>query len=680
MLPRLDRLAFGADYYPEQWPEEVWKQDVRLMQEAGVNLLSVGIFSWALVEHAPGDFHFEWLDRVMDLLAEAGIKAALATPTAGPPAWFIAKYPQARPVTADGRVLGIGARESYCPSSPEFRDAAARVTGAFAERYRDHSALAVWHSHNEYGAHVKTCYCDRSTEAFRDWLANRYGTLEELNEAWGTTFWSQRYFAWSEIQTPRIAPMPVNSAQKLDFMRFTTDEYLACYLLERDILRAATPDVPVTTNLMAGAHNAMDYWRWAPEMDLIGSTNYLMAEQPRNHLGLSLSGDLSRSFAYGRPWLLMEHSTGAVNWQNRNIAKLPGQMRCNSLTHIARGADGVMFFQWRASRFGSEKFHSAMIPQAGTDSALWRDVVALGNDVRALGEVRGTRVKADVAVVFDYESWWAMEFEDKPIADLAYGDGMQAFYEALWNQNLTVDFVKATDELGHYPLVLLPSLYLLSREGTENLTRYAEAGGTLLVSYFSGIVDENDRIHEGPFPGGLRDVLGLTTEEFHPLYVDQTVDIDGSFRGDYWSERVVLRGAESVLAFRGGPDQGHPALTRNTVGNGAAWYLATRLDPAALERVLNLVREQSPAIPHRPEIPAQVESVTRVGDGVSYRFLINHGTAAAAVPAVGTDLLSGERYEGSVLLQPFGVVVLRTPEPVGTGDTHRKDAAEASSR
>ncbi|MFJ4622463.1 beta-galactosidase [Streptomyces sp. NPDC088812] len=662
MLPRLDRLAFGADYYPEQWPQEVWEQDVKLMHEAGVNLLSVGIFSWALLERAPGDFDFGWLDRVMDLLADADIKVALATPTAGPPAWLFTRYPQARPQTSDGTTLGIGARESFCPSSPEYREAAARIARALAERYRDHPALAVWHVNNEYGSHAGRCYCDQSAEAFRTWLRRRHGTLDALNEAWGTQFWGQRYYEWAEIQAPRVAPMPVNPAQRLDFARFTSDEYLACYQMERDILSAVTPDVPVTTNFMAGNCKNIDYWRWMPEMDLVGNSNYLMGEQPDNHLGLSLAGDLSRSFAQGRPWLLMEHSTGAVNWQPRNIAKLPGQMRRNSLAHIARGADGVMFFQWRASLFGNEKFHSAMVPQAGTETELWRDVRALGADVRALSEVRDSRVRADVAVVFDYPSWWAMEYEDKPTGGLNYMERVRAFYEALWKTHLTVDFVQATDDLSGYPLVVLPSLYLLSQRGSLNLRSYVESGGTLLVSYFSGIVDENDRIHEGPFPGGLRQTLGLITEEFHPLHTDQAVDVGGCLQGDLWSERVILQGADSVLHFGSGPDQGYPALTRNALGDGSAWYLATRLDPAALIQVLALVREHSPRIAQRPELPGHVESVVRASADAEYRFLINHHIAHAVdVPGTGFDLLTGTQYDGTVRLAPSAVVVLRTP-------------------
>ena len=337
------------------------------------------------------------------------------------------------------------------PSSPDYRRAATRIAGALAERYGDHPALALWHVHNEYGSHVGPCFCETSADAFRVWLRERYGTLDALNDAWGTTFWGQRYHAWGEITAPVRAPMPVNPTQQLDFMRFSSAEYLACYRLERDALRAHTADVPVTTNFMTTNCRHMDYWTWAGEVDLVTLCHYLIAEDPDNHLHLAMTADLTRGLAGRRPWLLLEHSTGAVNWQRRNLAKAPGEMRRNSLTHVSRGSDGAMFFQWRASRFGAEKFHSAMVPHAGTDSRLWREVVALGADVAALGEVQGSTVRADVAVVWDWESWWALELEFRPTSDVKYLERVRAFYAALWHAKATVDFVAPGRGAGALP-------------------------------------------------------------------------------------------------------------------------------------------------------------------------------------------------------------------------------------
>jgi beta-galactosidase len=657
---RLRTLAYGGDYNPEQWPEAVWEEDLRLMREAGVTMVTVGVFSWALLEPAEGSYEFGWLDRVLDGLHETGILVDLATPTAAPPPWFSRAYPSSLPVTRDGQVLGIGARESFCPSSPDYRRAATRIADVLGERYGEHPALALWHVHNEYGAHVGPCYCETSAEAFRGWLRERYGTLGALNDAWGTSFWGQRYHAWGEITAPVRAPMPVNPAQQLDFMRFSSAEYLECFRRERDALRARTPDVSITTNFMATTCRHMDYWSWAAEVDVVTNDHYLIAEDPDNHVHLAMTADLTRGLAGRRPWLLLEHSTGAVNWQRRNLAKAPGEMRRNSLAHIGRGSDGAMFFQWRASRFGAEKFHSAMLPHAGTDSRLWREVVALGADVEALAEVKGSEVRADAAIVWDWEAWWALELEFRPTSDVKYLERIRAFYGALWEAKATADFVAPSAALDRYRLVVVPSLYVVSEAVARNLAAYVEQGGRLVVSFFSGIADEHDRVPPGPHPGALRDLLGLTIEEFHPLAAGEEVALEGGLSGDVWSERVVPGGAETVLRFLDGPDAGEPAVTRHAVGRGTATYLATSLRQDALQALLEPELDAAGAARERG-LPAAVEAVRRERDGRSYLFLLNHGDAEARVAAAGHDLLDGSEHRGEVVLAPGGVRVLREP-------------------
>lgn len=299
-------------------------EDVTLMRAASVNLVTVGVFSWALLEPSEGCYDFHWLDALVDRLWAGGVRIDLATPTAAPPAWFARRHPEALPVTVDGRRLGIGARESFCPSSPHHRHAAVAIAGALAERYGRHPGLALWHVNNEYSAHTGPCYCPTSESAFRRWLEERYGSLDRLNEAWGTSFWGQHYDAWAEVTAPVTAPMPVNPAQQLDFLRFSSGEYLECFRLERDVIRAASPDVPITTNFMTTACKHTDLWAWADEVDVVTNDHYLMAEDPTGHIGLAMSGDLTRGLAGGSPWLLLEHSTSAVNWQPRNLAKTAG--------------------------------------------------------------------------------------------------------------------------------------------------------------------------------------------------------------------------------------------------------------------------------------------------------------------------------------------------------------------
>jgi beta-galactosidase len=523
--PRLDGLAYGGEYNPEQWPEEVWEQDVALMREAGVTLVSVGIFSWGMLEPRPGEYEFGWLDRVLGLLHGAGIAVDLGTPTAAPPPWFLHRHPRACPVTRDGLILGGGSRQAYCPSSPAYAAAAAGITRQLAQRYGAHPAVVLWHVNNEYGAPLGECYCETSAASFRAWLRDRYGDLDTLNDHWGAAFWSHRYGDWDEIDAPRTSTTAVNPAQRLDFARFSSDALLDCFRRERNILHELSPGIPVTTNFMATNCKSIDYWRWAPEVDVISNDNYLTAEDPEGHVGLAMSADLTRSLAGGGPWLLMEHSTSAVSWQPRNIAKRPGEMRRNSLAHVARGADGVLFFQWRASRFGAEKHHSAMLPQGGTGTRVWREVVGLGAEVASLATLRGTVVEPDIALLWDWESWWAQELEWRPSVDLGYLERVRAWYEASLRAGLTADFAHPGADLSRYRLVIAPALYLTTERAAANLRRYVEGGGTLVVSCFSGIVDDRDRVYPGPYPGALRDVLGLIVEEWLPLRAGERVTL-----------------------------------------------------------------------------------------------------------------------------------------------------------
>ena len=437
--------------------------------------------------------------------------------------------------------------------------------------------------------------------------------------------------------------MPVNPAQQLDFRRFSSAEYLECYRLERDVLRELSPDVPVTTNFMATACPHIDYWRWADEVDVVTNDHYLIAEDPDNHVHLAMTADLCRGLARGRSWLLLEHSTGAVNWQPRNLAKAPGEMRRNSLAHVARGSDGAMFFQWRASRSGAEKFHSAMLPHAGTDSRIWREVVELGADVGALAELQGTRVRADVAIVWDWEAWWGLELEFLPTVDLDYQERIRAYYEALWHGKVTVDFVSRDADLSGYRLVVAPSLYIVPAAGHAQPDRVRRgrraARGVVLLGAGRRAAT---RSRPAPTPAACATCSGITIEEFHPLAAGDRVGVDGGLRADVWSERVVLRGATALRRFVDGPDAGEPAVTRHDVGAGSAWYVATRLDRHGLADVL----EPALAGVEPLGVPAEVEAVRREG----YLFLINHGDAEAVVAASGHDLLDGSEHDGEVAI------------------------------
>lgn len=657
----IDGIAYGGDYNPEQWPEEVWHEDVALMREAGVNLVSIGIFSWALLEPREGEFDLGWLDRLIDLLHANGIRVDLGTPTASPPAWFFAAYPHTRVVTRDGTVLGFGSRGMACPSSPEYRTAAVRITTELARRYGSHPAIALWHVHNEYGAPVSDDYSPASAAAFRVWLQQRYGTLDALNRAWGTAFWGQRYGEWEHVQVPALAPSVVNPAQRLDFARFTDHALRECFVAERDAIRAWS-DVPVTTNFMANECPATDLWAWGREVDVVSNDHYLTAADERGHVGLALAADLTRSVAGGRPWILMEHSTSAVNWQPRNVAKRPGEMARNALQHVAHGADAVLFFQWRASRSGAEKFHSAMLPHAGTSSRVWREVTALGADLARLAELRDSRVHGDVAVLWDFESAWAQNLEWRPSVDADPRERLRAWYERLWLDGRTVDLRHPGDDLSGYRLVVAPASYLLTAASAENLTRYVADGGTLVVSYFSAVVDENDAVHPGGYVAPLRDALGLTVEEFLPLRTGDLVHLawDGgaaTLEADVWADDVALEGASVAATYLDGPAAGRPAITRNTFGSGTGWYVSTRLSVDQLAPVLAAAYRDAglAAATHAPDL----EVVRRHGASADYLVAVNHADEPAVLVADGVDLLTGARVDGALKVAAGGVSVVR---------------------
>ncbi len=658
----LPGIAYGADYNPEQWTPPVWAEDVALMRRAGVNLVSVGIFSWATLEPEPGRYEFGWLDEILDLLHANEIWVDLANATASPPPWFSHRHPETLPVTFDGRTLGVGARQAYCPSSPVFRDAAVDLTRVVAERYKSHPALAMWHVSNEIGCHNAHCYCEVSAAAFRTWLRSRYGSLDELNMAWGTAFWSQRYSDWEQITPPRLAPTFVNPTQQLDFRRFSSDAALGVYVAERDAIRAITPDIPITTNFMVmqGVRN-LDYQQWASEVDIVANDHYLNAGDPDAHLELAFSADLCRGLSRGKPWMVMEHSTSAVNWQPHNVAKAPGELIRNSIQHLARGADGLLYFQWRASTAGAEKFHSAMLPHGGTDTKVWREVVELGGMLGRMADVAGTELSADVALLFDWDSWWAVELDARPSVAVTYLDQAHAYYRALWDEGITVDVVAPDADLGRYKLVIVPTLHLVSDEIAASLGTYVTAGGTAVVTYFSGVVDENDHIRPGGLGAAFEPWLGVKVEEFFPLPPGVSVDLDDGTVATTWTEQLHTTGAETIVSYASGPLTGVPAVTRKSHARGGAWYVATRLGrPATAQLMARIIDEVgvSPAAPVRNR-PAGLEVTRRSGEGRSFLFLINHATQPAEVATHGHDLVADRPVDGVISVPPGGVAVVR---------------------
>ena len=656
MLTRELGLLYGCDYNPEQWPREVWVQDVALMRAAGVNLVTVGVFSWALLEPRLGQFDLDWLGDVLDLLHDGGIAVDLATPTASPPAWLGVRWPDTLAVTADGVRLSHGSRNHFCPSSPVYRERALAIAGALVDRFASHPAVRMWHIGNEFG---QVCYCDQCGSAFRAWLRTRYGTLDELNRAWGTTFWSQHYGDWDEIAPPRAAPYLVIPTQTLDFRRFASDQLLSLYTEQRDLVRAASRGACVTTNFM-GFHPLTDYWRWASEVDVVADDTYGDPADPDSPLRQGLAHDLMRGLAGGEPWLLMEQAAGAVNWRGHNLPKTPARMRLDSLRAIARGADGSCFFQWRQSAFGSERFHSALVPHAGPETRLHRAVRAHGAELARLDAVVGARVAVRAAIVFDWSSWWAAEEPAVPSDRLRVMDQVLAYYRPLWRAGVAVDVVHPGGDLSGYDLVVAPQLYLVDDHDARNLRGVVERGGVLLLGPFSGVADADAHIRLGRFPVPFADLFGGSGEEYCPL-PDAGLRVRSEALGDFtatvWGERLRLDDGEAVATFTGDLD-GSPAVLRRRACGGEAWYVAT-VPPAAVlhEIVARCVRAAGlvGALGVGP-LPDGVEAVRR-GEVL---FVLNSAATECVVPLAGVhrDLLTGALSSGAVALGPEGAVAL----------------------
>ncbi len=674
-----DTIAFGGDYNPEQWPRETWDDDLRLMRKAGITFVTLGVFSWSWLEPAPGKYEFGWLDEALDLLAGAGIAVDLATGTASPPPWFSAAYPQTLPVDQAGNRLWPGSRQAWCPSSTIFTEHATALTRQMAMRYHGHPALARWHVSNEYACHNLPCFCDVCAEGFRGWLRQRYGSLDALNEAWGTSFWSQRYTDFEQVLPPRQTTTFGNPTQAWDFWRYGSDALLRQYDAEHAVLQELSPGVAVTTNFMTMEHfKLLDYARWAEHVDVVSTDHYVVhrpqeeATDPRYdpRAEQSFAADLTRGLAGQRPWMLMEHSSSAVNWQTVNEAKPAGTMLLDSLTHIARGADTLGFFQWRQSRAGAEKYHSALLPHAGEDSARFAETVALGQACARLGEVLGSRVAADVALVWDFACGATCDLHAHPSSAIEYGQVAHDLHAALRQAGVGCDVVHVgpdlQERLAGYPVVIVPTLYACSDETAAAIARAAEGGAQVLVTYFSGIVDLDDRVRLGGYPGAFRNLLGIRVEEFFPLPAGRQLGLDDGSVGTLWSEPVAVgEGTEIVTRYCDGLFTGGAAITRRAVGQGAAWYLASRLDPHGsdllVRRLLAAAGVEALTLPEGVEVVHRV--ATSAGDDRLWTFVLNHSEQptdlADVVPGLrGSDLLTSESVDGSSVVGPRSALVV----------------------
>lgn len=669
-------LLHGADYNPEQWRdyaaihtpgEKLWDEDMRLMKAAHMNCVSIGIFSWVSLEPEEGRFEWGWMDEIIERLHANGQRIFLATPSGAKPAWMSQKYPEIRRVLPDGRREPHRARHNHCQTSPVYREKLRIINTELARRYGRHPALALWHISNEYSG---ACYCSLCLDAFRDWLRARYGDLDTLNNAWWSRFWSHTYTDWSQIE-------PFDEGVhglSLDWKRFTSDQTVDFMRAEIAPLREISPGVPVTTNMM-GVFSGLNYWKFAPHLDFMSWDSYPAWRGDSADLDVAcetaFTHDIYRSFKGGQPFLLMESTPSLVNWQPVSRPMRPGMQRLSSLQAVAHGADSVCYFQFRASRGSSEKFHGAVVGHSGDENnRIFRQIATLGEELERLEGITGTSVRPEAAVICDWENRWAIEAAQGPRnKDKNYIETCQAHYRPLWRLGIPTDVIESIADFSPYRLLVAPMLYMLRPGVTERLVEWVRGGGTLVTTYLSGIADENDLCFLGGFPGPLREVLGIWAEETDVLHenqgqsvlaeTDNACGLNGSYAARHLCEILHAETAEVLATYADEFYAGSPAVTVNQFGAGRAFYIASRNDDRFADDLLGgLIASLNLKSAWPAPLPAGV-SATRRGETVFLMNFNGHAVAVQSGETRFTDVAGGETVHGAIELSPYDCRVLR---------------------
>lgn len=676
--PKYPHFLHGGDYNPDQWRDtpKIWDEDMRLMKLAHCNTMSVGIFAWSALEPEEGRFEFGWLDTIMDKLTANGAFAVLSTPTGARPAWMSQKYPEVLRVQPN-RVRNLhGARHNHCYTSPIYREKTSIINRKLAERYKDHPALLVWHISNEYGGE---CHCDLCQEAFRLWLKQKYNNdLDQLNRAWWNSFWSHTYSDWSQIESPAPHGETLVHALNLDWKRFVTHQTVDFMKHEIRPLRELTPDIPVTTNFM-GTFPGLNYWKFADELDVISWDNYPTWHGNRKDhelaAGISFVHDINRSLKGGKPFMLMESTPSLTNWHQVNKLKRPGMHLLSSIQAVAHGSDTVQYFQWRKSRGSSEKFHGAVVDHCGHENTrVFREVAEVGQFLEKLDRVIGTTVRPDAAILYDWENRWAIEDTQALRKDKKdYQQVCESHYRAFWKRGVPVDVIDMDSDFSKYKLLVAPMLYMLRPGVAERIEKFVEAGGTFVTTYWSGLVDENDLCFLGGFPGPLRKVTGIWSEEIDSLYdgdinhivleEKNSLGLSGEYESGIYCDVIHAETAEILATYKSDFYAGMPALTVNRFGNGNAYYIAARTGDDFLSDFYGRLLEKS-GIKRAldAELPEGVTAQVRSNGRDSFIFLMNFTREEKCVPLGQreyVDVQSGQQVtEGRICLTPFGVRIL----------------------
>lgn len=668
---KLPKIWYGGDYNPEQWDAPVWAEDERMFKLAGIDVATINVFSWALIQPSEDVYDFSGLDELMDRLYKNGTYVCLATGTGAHPAWMAHRYPEVTRVDVQGRKRKFGGRHNSNPNSAVYRKYAAKLASKLAERYKDHPALVAWHISNEYGGYD---YSEQSAAAFRVWLQERYGTLDAVNKAWNTRFWGHTFYDWEEIVVPNELSEEWNGNRtnfqgiSLDYRRFMSYSLLECYKIEYEAIKEHSTNIPVTTNLM-GFYPELDYFEWAKHMDVVSWDNYPSLDTPVSFT--AMTHDLMRGLKNGQPFMLMEQTPSQQNWQPYNSLKRPGVMRLWSYQAVARGADTVLFFQLRRSIGACEKYHGAVIEHVGHEhTRVFRECAELGKELEQLGDqLLDARSQAEIGIIYDWENRWALDLSSGPSVALDYVNEVHKYYDALYQQNIEADMIGVEENLSKYKIVIAPVLYMIKPGFAEKVEEFVKAGGTFITTYFSGIVNENDLVTVGGYPGELRKVLGIWAEEIDALLPGMSNEIvmnqewgglNGSYTCDLLCDLIHTEGAEVLAQYGSDFYKGMPVLTVNNFGYGKAYYVASSPEAGFLQGFMANLCEENGIKPlvHAPE---GIESAQRVKDGVSYLFLLNHKEGDLSTDigtAERTDLLTGRKYSGSAVVPGRGVLIL----------------------
>jgi beta-galactosidase len=657
----------GVAYYPEQWPRDRWEQDAGLMAEAGITVVRVAEFAWALLEPSPGTFELEWLDEVIGVLAAHGLSVVLGTPTAAPPAWLVEAHPEILPLRPDGHVHGFGHRRHYCPNQPAMREASERIVAVLAERYGHDARVEAWQIDNEL---MGRCVCDACRAGFHDWLRSRYGTVERLNESWGTTFWSQVYEDFAQVPLPELGPVPMpygflrespSPSLALDYRRFVSDSHVRFLRLQADVLRDRVDRAQrITHNLMGFKFSEIDYHVLAAQLDVVSWDNYPALDPSGRWTGPALAADAMRGLK-GAPFWVLEQQVGAVGWESLRTPRR-GQMRLHAYQAVAHGAEVVSFFRWRTARYGTEQHWYGILDAHGRPGRRYREVTELARELAELA-LDGVAPVSGAAVLHDYDSRFALQVQPTNLS-LAYEESVQRHYEALRRHGIGVDVVSPAVDLSRYRLVAAPNLYVVDEVVVQALRAYVTGGGTLVLAPRAGVKDRCNVVPERPFPTLLAELAGVEVSDVASVLDDGEVGFSGvdgipggTFAG-WWEQIEPAPGARVLALYEQGDFAETPAITSHAVGEGRVIYLAGAAPVATLRALYAAVAPEAGLA--TAELPDGVECVELERGGETLLVLLNHADEERPVRLAHArrDLLGGGEHEHSIQLPPFGVAVL----------------------